>query len=81
MACPTPLEGVPPIYFCQNNRKECSLDYLDGFGHFLFGFGAATETSSKWRQHLVKKGLKRLCFCPKAKILYISDNTLRETDK
>ena len=38
-AYPTLPEGGIPICFRQNDRKGCSLDYLDGFGHFLFGFG------------------------------------------
>ena len=37
----TPPEGGTPIFFFQNDRKGCSLDYPGGFGHFLFGFGAA----------------------------------------
>ena len=40
------LKGVPPFFFLQNDRKGCRLDYLDGFGHFLFGFGAA------WKKNL-----------------------------
>ena len=41
----TPLKGVPPICFHQNDRKGCTLDYLDGLGHFLFGFGATGKKS------------------------------------
>ena len=41
IAYPTPTEGGNPFFFCQNDRKGCSLDYLDGLSHFLFGFGAA----------------------------------------
>ena len=35
----TPEKGTPGFFFHQNDRKECTLDYLDGFGRFLFGFG------------------------------------------
>ena len=35
-----PEEGTPDFSFHQNDRKGCTLDYLDGLGHFLFGFGA-----------------------------------------
>ena len=38
-------KGVSPIYFRQNDRKGCRSDYLDGFGHFVFGFGAAEKNS------------------------------------
>ena len=27
-----------PIFFHLNDHKGCTLDYLDGLGHFLFGF-------------------------------------------
>ena len=41
-AYPTlPGGGTPNFFFRQNDRKGCSLDYLNGFSHFLFGFGAA----------------------------------------
>ena len=35
------------LFFRQNYRKEFSLDYLDGFGNFRFGFGAAGK-KSRW---------------------------------
>ena len=34
------MKGVAQNCFRQNDRIGCSLVYLDGFGHFLFGFGA-----------------------------------------
>ena len=37
--------GVPPIFFHRNNGKGCTLDYLDGLGHFMFGFGATGKSS------------------------------------
>ena len=33
-------EGGTPKFSRQNDRRECSLDYPDGFGHFLFSFVA-----------------------------------------
>ena len=36
----------PHFFFQQNNRKGYTLDYLDGLGHFLFGFGV-TGTKSR----------------------------------
>ena len=41
----TPLEGVLPIRFHQNDRKGRTLDYLDGSGHLLFGLGATEKNS------------------------------------
>ena len=38
--------GTPDFCFHQNDRKGCSLDYLDALGHFIFGFGA---TGKKFR--------------------------------
>ena len=46
---PTIPEGIPPICFGQNDHKGCSLDYLDGFGHFLFGFGVVGKNLGKTR--------------------------------
>ena len=37
---------LPPI-FHQNDHKGCTLDYLDGLGHFLFGFGATGKNSQR----------------------------------
>ena len=45
MAQPTPPEVGTHKCFCQNGRKGCSLDYLDGYGHFLFGFGVAGKNN------------------------------------
>ena len=39
---PAIFDGLPylprgtPDFFYQNDRKGCTLDYLDGLGHFLF---------------------------------------------
>ena len=41
---PHPRRGYPD-FFHQNDRKGCTLDYLDGLGHFLFGFGATGKNS------------------------------------
>ena len=30
----------------QNDHKGCTLDYLDGLGHFHFGFGATGKNKS-----------------------------------
>ena len=43
---PYPLKGTPD-FFHQNDRKGCTLNYLDGLGHFLFDFGA-TGNNSRW---------------------------------
>ena len=46
-----PEGGTPDflfIYFFYrqiDRKKGCSLKYLDGFGHFLFGFWAAGKHS------------------------------------
>ena len=37
-----------PDFFRQNDRKGCTLDYLDGLSHFLFGFGATGKKSRGW---------------------------------
>ena len=51
---PAIFDGLPypssrryPQLFRQNDRKGCSLDYLDDrdFGHFLFGFGSTGKKS------------------------------------
>ena len=34
------LEGVPPFFFVKMTAKNVFKFYLDGFGHFTFGFGA-----------------------------------------
>ena len=40
------MKGVPPIFFgVKMTARGCSLEYLDGFGHFLFGFVAAGTNS------------------------------------
>ena len=39
------LKGVPP-FFGVEIQKGCSLDYLDGFGHFLFWFWGGREKFS-----------------------------------
>ena len=44
-AYPTLPEAGTPNFYRQNDRKGCSLDHLDGFGYFLFGFGAAGKNS------------------------------------
>ena len=43
---PYPLKGLPPIFFIKNDRKGCTLDYLDGLGNFLFGFEATEGVSN-----------------------------------
>ena len=45
-----PYLPTPDFFFFfffvhQNDRKWCTLDYLDGLRHFLFGFGATGKTS------------------------------------
>ena len=42
---PPPEGGTPKNFSRQNDRKGCSLAYLDGFGHFLFDSGAAGKNS------------------------------------
>ena len=46
---PAIFDGLPYplIFFHQNDRKGCSLDYLDGLGHFLFGFWATEKILEK----------------------------------
>ena len=34
----SPEGGGTPVFFHEIDRKGCTLDYLDGLGHFLFGF-------------------------------------------
>ena len=40
------MKGVTPIFF-QNDRKGCTLNNLDGLGHFLFGLGATGKKSRR----------------------------------
>ena len=49
--CLTPPEKVTPICFHQNDRKWCSLDYLDGLGHFLFCSGVADAVRRVCTKH------------------------------
>ena len=42
---PTPPEGDTPIFSRQNDHNGCSLENIDGFDHFLFGFGAEGKKS------------------------------------
>ena len=60
MAYLTPLKGVPPFFFHQNEFKGCTLDYLDGLGHFLFGFGATGKNSRGVVAPLGGRGLRYL---------------------
>ena len=49
----TPPEGSTPIFFRQNYRKGCSLDYLDGFGHYFgvgWGWGGDVGVSDREEQ-------------------------------
>ena len=57
MAYLTPPEGGTPIFF-QNDHRGCSLDDLDGFGNFFFGFGAAGKIQRWGGNHhpLVRQG-------------------------
>ena len=41
--------------FRQNDRRGCSLPYIDGFGYFLFGFGAAVKNSRGTGNHPLGK--------------------------
>ena len=52
------LKGVTPNFVHQKDRKGCILDNLDGFGHFLFGFGATRKNSRGGGNHplLVRRG-------------------------
>ena len=46
-----PYPPTPILFFYQNDRKGCTLHYLDGLGHFLFGFGATGKTSRGGGRH------------------------------
>ena len=50
----SPTRHTPPLplfffffFFHQNDLKVCSLDYIDGYFHFLFGLGSNREKISR----------------------------------
>ena len=45
-----PPQGVNSIFSPQNDSKGCTLDYIDGLGHFLSGFGSTGKNSQGGRR-------------------------------
>ena len=48
-----------PDFFHQNDRKGCTLEYLDGLGHFLFGFGESGKKSRGRMRVIVQTSIKQ----------------------
>ena len=77
MAYLTP-PSPPHFFFHQNDHKGCTLDFLDGLGHFLFWFWGDREKILMW---VVTTPLERMRVKLKCYIDMIDDSTLLSTPK